>query len=151
MIGQHTISPNQGSRKARRNRGRGDGSGRGSYSGRGGKGQTARSGGNRKPGFEGGQTPLIRRMPKLKGFKNINRVAYQVLNVATLNTYTGGEMVDVIHLYDAGLINRKNKPVKLLGDGELTKKFAVKVDACSKQAREKIEKAGGSVTLTKDV
>jgi large subunit ribosomal protein L15 len=147
MIGQHTLRPNSGSRKQRRIRGRGDGSGRGSFSGRGGKGQTARSGGNIKAGFEGGQTPLIRRIPKLKGFKPPSRVSYQVVNVSALDVFDEGGTVDLITLYERNLISRKNRPVKILGDGELSKKLSVKVDACSASAKQKIEAKGGSVLL----
>src|SRR3989338_6927429 len=101
---QHTLKPNAGSRKARRIKGRGDGSTRGSFSGHGGKGQTARSGGGRKPGFEGGQTPLLRRLPKLKGFKNPNRLPFQVVNLADLNTFDDGATIDLVSLYDSKLI-----------------------------------------------
>lgn len=147
MITQHTLKPNLGSRKKRRNRGRGDGSGRGSFSGRGGKGQTARSGGNRKPGFEGGQTPLLRRLPKLKGFKNPNRLPFQVVNVDGLNVFDEGTVVDLVALYDKKLISRKNRPIKVLGDGKLEKKLTVKADSVSASAKQKIEAAGGSVVL----
>lgn len=147
MISQHTLKPNKGSRKKIRILGRGDASGHGSYSTRGGKGQTARSGGNRKPGFEGGQTPLIRRLPKLKGFNNPNRVPYQIVNVEKLEAFKDGDTVDLVALYDAQFISSKNKPIKILGDGEITKKLTVKVDACSASAKEKIESKGGSVAL----
>lgn len=147
MINQHSLKPNFGARKKSRAIGRGDGSGRGSFSGHGGKGQTARSGGNLKPGFEGGQTPLIRRLPKLKGFKNCTRIDYQIANVSILNAFNDGDNVDLVALYENGLISKKNKPVKILGDGELTKKINLRIDACSKQAKEKIEKRGGTVVL----
>lgn len=149
MIGQHTLQPNPGARKQRRIRGRGDGSGRGSFSGRGGKGQTARSGGNIKAGFEGGQTPLIRRIPKLKGFKPPSHISYQVVNVSALDVFDEGGTVDLITLYERNLISRKNRPVKILGDGELSKKLSVKVDACSASAKQKIEAKGGNVLLPK--
>lgn len=147
MIGQHTLRSNPGARKQRRIRGRGDGSGRGSFSGRGGKGQTARSGGGKKPGFEGGQTPLFRRMPKLKGFKPPHRVAFQAVNVSQLNAFDEGSTVDLVALYEKNIISRKNRPVKLLGDGEVEKKLTVKVDAASASAKQKIEAKGGSVLL----
>lgn len=143
MIGQHTLRPNPGSRKSKRIRGRGDASGSGSFSGRGGKGQTARSGGNVKAGFEGGQTPLLRRIPKLKGFKNPNRAPYQVVNVERLNVFEDGAIVDLVALYDRKLINRKNRMIKILGDGELQKKLTVKAEACSVSAKKKIEEKGG--------
>lgn len=147
MISQHTLKPQRGSRKLPIAFGRGDGSGHGSFSGRGGKGQTARSGGNIKPGFEGGQTPLIRRLPKLKGFKNVNRVVFEPVNVGSLNVFEDGTTVDLVSLYDANLIRHKNRPVKLLGDGELTKKLTLKVDACSPSAKKKIEDKGGTVVV----
>ena len=144
---QHTLSPKPGSRKKAISIGRGDGSGHGSYSGRGMKGQSSRSGGTVKPGFEGGQTPLIRRLPKLKGFKNPNRLPFQVINVVKLNVFENGATVDLVSLFDKGFISKKNLPVKLLGDGEVTKKLTVKVDAVSNSAKGKIEAAGGSVLI----
>lgn len=147
MLGQHTLKPNPGSRKHSRSRGRGDGSGRGSFCGRGGKGQTARSGGGEKPGFEGGQTPLLRRMPKLKGFKPPHHITFQAINVSQLNAFDEGSTVDLIALYEKNIISRKNRPVKLLGDGEVEKKLNVKVDAASASAKQKIEAKGGSVLL----
>lgn len=147
MISQHNLKANSGSRKQRRSRGRGDGSGRGSFSGRGGKGQTARSGGGKRPGFEGGQTPLVRRIPKLKGFKNPNKNPYQVVNVSSLEIFGDGSTVDLVALYENKLISRKNRPLKILGGGELMKKLTVKADACSADAKKKIEAKGGSVVL----
>lgn len=147
MIGLHTLKANQGARKQKRIRGRGDSSGRGNFSGRGGKGQTARSGGGKRPGFEGGQTPLIRRMPKLKGFKNPNKVPYQIVNVEALNKFDDGTNVDIVALYENNLISRKTRPVKILGSGELTKKLQVKIDACSASVKKKIEEKGGTVML----
>ena len=151
MIFQHTIKPNHGSRKKKRVLGRGDGSGHGSFSTRGGKGQTARSGGGTKPGFEGGQTPLIRRLPKLKGFKNPNRLPFQTVNVGRLNGFEDGQTVDIVALYDRQLISRKNRPLKLLGDGELTKKLTLKVDAVSVSARKKVEDKGGTVIVPEKI
>lgn len=122
-------------RQGRKRVGRGNASGHGTYSCRGQKGQSSRSGGRRKAGFEGGQTPLSRKMPKLKGFKNINRIEFKAINVG-----------DLEKLYDAGEVNLTNSktPVKLLGDGEVSKAFKVTVDKASKSAIEKIKKAGGS-------
>lgn len=140
------LKSNPGARKKRKTVGRGNGSGHGSYSTRGGKGQTARSGSGYKPGFEGGQTPLYRKMPKLKGFNNINHVDYQVVNVESLNLFfDDNEEINVVKLYEKKLISHKDRPVKILGDGELTKKFTVKVDRVSASAKEKIEKAKGTV------
>lgn len=147
MLSLSNLKSARGSRKKKRLLGRGDASGHGSYSTRGQKGQSSRSGGGVKPGFEGGQTPLIRRLPKVRGFKNPNRVAYQVINVSQLNVFESGETVDIVAFYEKGLITRKTLPIKLLADGELTKKLTVKVDAASKSATEKIEAKGGQVVV----
>lgn len=125
--------------------GRGNGSGKGTFSGRGCKGQNSRSGGRRRPGFEGGQTPLIRKMPKLRGFRNPNQVKFVTINVGKLEVFEDGSKVDIVALYEKRLIGRKNRPVKILGDGELTKKLEVKIDRVSRSAKEKIEKAKGQV------
>lgn len=151
MISQHNLKPNIGAKKSSRARGRGDGSGKGSFSGRGGKGQTARSGGNIKAGFEGGQTPLIRRLPKLKGFKNPNKMPYQVVNVEKLEAFEDGATINIVALYEKDFVSKKNNPVKILGNGELTKKLNIKVDACSAEAKKKIELKGGTVILSKHV
>lgn len=148
-ISQHSLKPNHGSRRTSKRRGRGDASGRGSFSGRGVKGQKARSGGRRRPGFEGGQTPLVRRFPKLKGFKNPMKTTYQVLNVGDLEKFSDGDTVDVVTLFEQKLINRKKYPVKLLGNGTLKKKLQIKVDAWSASAQEKVEQAGGSMITQK--
>lgn len=149
MISQHTLKPNKGSRIQSVAFGRGDSSGHGSFSGHGGKGQTARTGGRIKLGFEGGQTPLIRRIPKLRGFKNPNRLPYQVVNVERLNGFDDNSTVDIVKLFENKLIFKKNRPIKILGTGELTKKLNVKVDACSAGAKQKIEAVGGTVLLSK--
>ena len=138
------LQSNPGARKRRKVVGRGNGSGHGTYSTRGGKGQTARTGSGYKPGFEGGQTPIYRRMPKLKGFNNPNHVSYQVVNVSSLNVFADNEEVNVVKLFEKKLISQKEKPVKILGDGELTKKLTVKVDRISASAKTKIEKAKGN-------
>lgn len=147
MIGQHTLKPNPGSRRKSIAFGRGDSSGHGSFSGHGGKGQTARSGGGRKPGFEGGQTPIVRRMPKLKGFTPPSYIIYQPVNVHQLNVFKDGDTVDLVALYDRKIIKKKNSPVKVLANGELTKKLTVNIDACSVEAKKKIETAGGTVKI----
>ena len=131
-------------KKIRKRVGRGNGSGMGTYSCRGMNGQNSRAGGKRRPGFEGGQTPLIRKMPKIKGFRSPNRVEFQAVNVGTLEKLDA-EIIDITVLYENNLISKKNLPVKILGMGELTKKLEVKVDKVSASAREKIEKAGGKV------
>jgi large subunit ribosomal protein L15 len=141
-----TLSSNPGARKKRKEVGRGNGSGHGTYSTRGMNGQRQRTGSRKRPGFEGGQTPLYRKMPKLKGFNNPCRVTYQVVNVGNLNIFEENEEIDVVKLYEKHLISHKGQPVKILGDGELKKKLALKVDKFSGLAKEKIEKAGGTIT-----
>lgn len=143
------LFPAPGSRKSRKRVGRGNGSGHGSTAGRGDKGQNSRSGGGKGPGFEGGQNPLHMRMPKLGGFKNRNRVEFAVVNVSRLeDLYAAGDTVDVDSLFEKGVIKSKTTPVKVLGDGELTKKLTVKIDKVSGPARAKIEAAGGTVDLS---
>lgn len=149
MISQSTLKPARGSRRKKRLLGRGDASGHGSFSTRGSKGQSSRSGGGTKPGFEGGQTPLIRRLPKVRGFKNPNRVPFQVVNVGDLEKLEAGSTVDLVVLFERGLVSKKNLPVKLLAGGELSKKFTIKVDSASQAAVEKVEKHGGKVVVSK--
>lgn len=140
------LFPAPGSRKPRKRVGRGNGSGHGSTAGRGDKGQLSRSGGGKGPGFEGGQNPLAMRLPKLPGFKNRFRVEYAIVNVSRLEEcFEADTTIDVDALFDRRLIKSKTAPVKVLGDGELTKKFTVKVDKISASARAKIEAAGGTV------
>ncbi|MBT6068152.1 50S ribosomal protein L15 [Candidatus Peregrinibacteria bacterium] len=142
----NTLKPINKTKKQRV--GRGDGSGRGTYSGRGMKGQTARAGGRRRPGFEGGQTPLIRRMPKLRGFKSPNKITYQVVNVGDLEkTFDAGTKITKELLAKEKLIFNSKKPVKLLGNGELKKALEITVELVSASALSKIEKAKGKVTL----
>ncbi|MBC7265858.1 MAG: 50S ribosomal protein L15 [Coriobacteriia bacterium] len=142
----HDLFPAPGSRKERKRVGRGHGSGHGGRSGRGNKGQLSRSGGGKGPGFEGGQNPLHMRLPKLPGFKNRNRVEYAVVNVFRLDAlYEAGEVVDVDSLFAKGVIKSKTVPVKVLGDGEITKALTVRVDKVSVPAKAKIEAAGGTV------
>lgn len=142
----HDLFPAPGSRKERKRVGRGHGSGHGGRSGRGNKGQLSRSGGGKGPGFEGGQNPLHMRLPKLPGFKNRNRVEYAVVNVSRLDAlYEAGAVVDIDSLFEKGVIKSKTVPVKVLGDGELTKALTVRVDKVSASAKAKIEAAGGTV------
>ncbi|MBU1446486.1 50S ribosomal protein L15 [Patescibacteria group bacterium] len=141
------LKSNKGARKNKKRIGRGNASGHGTYSTRGMNGQTARSGGRVRPGFEGGQTTFVQRMPKLKGFTNPTYIKYQVVNVKDLNNFDDGAIVDKESMLKAGLIDKKRMKVKVLGDGELTKKLTVKVDAITKSAKEKIEKANGSVEI----
>jgi len=142
----HDLMPAPGSRKNRKRVGRGNGSGHGSTAGRGDKGQLSRSGGGKGPGFEGGQNPLAMRLPKLPGFKNRFRTEYAIVNVSRLEEkFSAKDTVDIDALFDAGLVKSKTIPVKVLGDGELTKSLTVKVDKVSGPARAKIESAGGTV------
>ncbi len=139
------LSSKTGSKKRKRV-GRGNASGHGTYSCKGMKGQTARSGGRRRPGFEGGQTPYLRKMPKLKGFKNPNRVEYQAINVGDLNMFEDKATVNAETLYSKNLISKKNKPVKLLaGKGSLEKTLTIEVDKASKKAIELVEAKKGKV------
>lgn len=142
----HDLHPAEGSKKARKRVGRGNSAGQGTTAGRGTKGQLSRSGGGKGAGFEGGQTPLAMRLPKLPGFKNHNRVEYAPVNVARLEVlYNDGETVDAESLLAKGVIKHDYVPVKVLGDGELTKKLTVRVDKVSASAKAKIEAAGGKV------
>ncbi|WP_296242824.1 50S ribosomal protein L15 [uncultured Faecalicoccus sp.] len=138
----HEMKPLQASQK--RNRvGRGPGSGNGKTSGRGQKGQKARSGGGVRLGFEGGQTPLARRLPK-RGFTNFNRVEYAIVNVEALNQFEDGTEITAALLLDKKVIRKELGGLKVLGNGELTKKLTVKATKFSQSAKEAIEKAGGT-------
>ena len=142
----HDLFPAPGSRKKAKRVGRGHGSGHGGRSGRGNNGQLSRAGGGKGPGFEGGQNPLHMRLPKLPGFKNRFRVEYAIVNVSRLEErFDAGSTVDIDALHAAGIIKSKTAPVKVLGDGDLTKALTVKVDKVSGAAKAKIEAAGGTV------
>ena len=141
-----TLQSNPGARKRRKVVGRGVGSGHGTYSTRGMNGQRQRTGSGKHPGFEGGQTPLFRRLPKFRGFTNVNNVSFQVVNVEKLNKFNDGDEINVVKLFESKLISSKSKPVKILGNGELTKKLNIKVDRISESAKLKIEKAKGTAT-----
>ncbi|MDZ4655763.1 MAG: 50S ribosomal protein L15 [Coriobacteriia bacterium] len=144
----HDLFPAPGSRKDRKRVGRGHGSGHGGRSGRGDNGQLSRAGGGKGPGFEGGQNPLAMRLPKLPGFKNRNRIEYAIVNVSRLeDLYDKGATVDIDTLFAKGVIKSKSVPVKVLGDGEISKPLTVKTDKVSASARTKIEAAGGTVEL----
>jgi large subunit ribosomal protein L15 len=140
----HDLKPPKGSHRGRIRKGRGPGSGIGKTSGRGGKGQTARSGGSTRPGFEGGQMPLIRRIPK-RGFTNPFKQEAQVVNVRHLGLLAEGVEVTPETLFGAGLVRRPTQPIKLLGMGEVQRKFLVKGVAVSASAKSKIEQAGGTI------
>ncbi len=140
----HNLKPAPGAKRTRKRVGRGPGSGNGKTAGRGHKGQRSRSGFSRRYGFEGGQMPLVRRIPK-RGFVNIFRVEYQVVNVRDLEkVFDAGDEVNQETLLAKGLIRRGSKPIKVLGTGDLSKKLSVRVDKCSRSARSKIEAAGGT-------
>ncbi|HFC98061.1 MAG TPA: 50S ribosomal protein L15 [Thermosulfurimonas dismutans] len=144
------LRPFAGSKHREKRVGRGPGSGHGKTSCRGQKGQRARSGGGVPPWFEGGQMPLIRRLPK-RGFKNPFRVEYAVVNVRDLaRRFSSGEVVDVEALKRVGLVKGRGVRVKLLGDGEIDFALTVRVHAVSRSAKEKIEKAGGRVEVIED-
>jgi large subunit ribosomal protein L15 len=140
----HDLTPSPGSRKNKKKVGRGPGSGMGKTSGRGHKGLKARSGGSVRPGFEGGQMPIYRRLPK-RGFFNIFKTNNAVINIADLERLDDGATIDIESLRAAGLVKGRRDGVKLLGNGETTKKFTLKNVLVSKAAREKIESAGGSI------
>lgn len=140
-----TLKPRPGSTRKTKRRGRGEGSGLAVTAGRGHKGYGSRGGAKQRAWFEGGQMPLQRRLPKF-GFTNINKVVYQVINIADLQEADVKE-INPETLYELKMIRKKRIPVKLLGTGEITKKVDIKVNAVSKSAREKVEKAGGTVTL----
>ena len=142
----HEISPAPGSVKDVKSIGRGHGSGQGKTAGKGHKGQKARSGGGVRPGFEGGQTTLARRIPK-RGFNNIFATEYAIVNVSDLNKFAEDTVVDEELLKAAGLIKKSYAGVKVLGDGELTTKLTVKAAKFTKSAVEKIEKAGGKAEV----
>jgi len=144
----HDLTPAPGATKARKRVGRGPGSGRGKTATRGYNGQKSRAGGGKGNGFEGGQTPLARRLPYLPGFKNINRVEYAPVNVGRLDgLFADGDIVDSASLKAKGVIKKEDALVKVLGDGELTKSLTVKVDKVSASAAQKIEAAGGKVEV----
>ena len=144
----HELSPQEGSVKNRFRKGRGAGSGNGKTAGKGHKGQNARSGGGVRPGFEGGQLPLYRKLPK-RGFKNfLFGKVYTVVNVESLNKFNDGEVVDAAALLAKGIISDVAKNgVKVLGEGELTKNLTVKASVFSGSAKEKIEAAGGKTEV----
>jgi len=142
----HDLSPAEGSRKSRKRVGRGESSGWGKTSGKGHKGINARSGGGVRPGYEGGQMPLHRRLPK-RGFTNIFKKSYAVVNIRDLNRFASGALVDRDALVTAGVLNDKTRPVKLLGQGEISVSLDVKLAAVSESARKKVEAAGGKVEV----
>ena len=142
----HELKPVEGARHYKKRVGRGTGSGMGKTATRGHKGQNARSGGGVRPGFEGGQTPLFKRLPK-RGFSNVNRVEYAVVNVSDLNVFEAGSVVDLAALKAQGLVKKVYEGVKVLGNGEITVALTVKVAKCSEVAKQKISAAGGTIEV----
>jgi large subunit ribosomal protein L15 len=142
----HELSPADGSRKTRKRVGRGPGSGHGKTSCRGHKGQKARSGGGSRPGFEGGQMPLQRRLPK-RGFTNIFKKRYNIINIKDLNRFEPNASLDAEALKEAGLVKKLGDGIKLLGNGEITFPVFMKVNKVSNNAKEKIEALGGTVEI----
>jgi len=144
-VRQDTLSPIQGSRKTRKRVGRGNGSGHGTYSGRGCKGQKSRAGYKIRPGFEGGQLPLIKRLPRKRGFTNIFRVEYSTVSVEKLNVFDSGSEVTPEKMVAAGLVKSLQQPIKVLADGDITCPLTVKANKFSAAAKDKIEAAGGKI------
>ena len=146
MMKLHELSPVEGSKKNSKRIGRGHGSGWGKTAGKGHKGQKARSGGGVRPGFEGGQMPLQRRIPK-RGFNNIFAKEIVAVNLSALNRFEDGAVVDTQALLDAGIVKNNFDGIKILGNGNITKKLEVKAAAFSASAKEKIEAAGGKAEV----
>ena len=142
----HELTPAAGSSKKAWRKGRGPGSGNGKTAGKGHKGQNARSGGGVRPGFEGGQLPLYRKLPK-RGFHNKFGKQFAIVNIEALNRFEDGAVIDTAALCEAGLVTRIDDGVKILGNGELTKKLTVKAAVFSNSAKEKIEAAGGKTEV----
>ena len=140
---QTKIRPPEGAKHKRKRVGRGNASGHGSFSGRGCKGQKSRSGPNVRVGFEGGQLPLIKRLPALRGFHNKFKTIYSAVNVGDLDKFDAGTEVTVAELYKAGMIQTVKHPVKILGDGKIEKALTVKANKFTAVAKEKIDAAGG--------
>ena len=142
----HELQPAAGSTTAAKRLGRGSGSGLGKTSGKGHKGAKARSGGGKRPGFEGGQMPLYRRVPK-RGFTNVFSTVYETVNVERLEAFENGAVITAQTLVDAGIIHHADVALKILGDGELTKKLTVKANKFTASAKEKIEAVGGTAEV----
>ncbi|MEK4487694.1 50S ribosomal protein L15 [Psychrobacillus sp. FSL H8-0484] len=142
----HELKPAEGSRSTRNRVGRGIGSGNGKTAGRGHKGQNSRSGGGVRPGFEGGQNPLFRRLPK-RGFTNINRKEFAIVNLDTLNRFEEGTEITPALLIETGVVSSEKSGIKILGNGTLDKKLTVKAHKFSASAKEAIENAGGQTEV----
>jgi large subunit ribosomal protein L15 len=142
----HNLAPAPGSKKRRKRIGRGPGSGHGKTATKGHKGILARSGGGKRPGFEGGQMPLVRRLPKF-GFTNPSRVEYAIVNLKSLEKWVGDGVITPQAMVDAGLVKRKRLPIKILGVGELKKALVIQAHKFSNSAQSKIQAAGGRVEV----
>ena len=142
----HDLSPAEGSRRDSFRKGRGPGSGNGKTAGKGHKGQNARSGGGVRPGFEGGQLPLYRKLPQ-RGFNNKFAKTYSIVNVDIFNKFEDGAVVDLATLMEKKIVRKANDGLKVLGNGEITKKITVKAAVFSATAKEKIEAAGGKIEV----
>ena len=142
---QHELAPPTGARHKRKRIGRGLGSGHGRTAGKGSKGQLARAGRHIRPGFEGGQNPLIKRLPEKRGFTNIFRVEYDTINITVLNRFEADSEVTPQRFVEEGLVKSLKKPIKILGDGNLLKPLTVSAHKFTQTARSKIEAAGGMV------
>ena len=140
---QDKLAPAPGSKKNRKRVGRGDGSGHGTYSGRGSKGQKSRAGYKMRPGFEGGQLPLIKRLPRKRGFTNIFRTEYSLVNIGKLNMFESGSEVTPESLVAAGVVKSLRHPIKILANGDIDHPLSVKANKFSAAAKAKIEAAGG--------
>ena len=140
---QDELSPAPGSKQRRKRVGRGDGSGHGTYSGRGCKGQKSRSGHSMRPGFEGGQLPLIKRLPQKRGFTNIFRTEYSIVNINKLNIFEPGSEITPEKLVAARIVKSLRHPIKILADGDINRPLVVKANKFSAAAKAKIEAAGG--------
>jgi len=143
LVRQDKLAPAPGSKKSRKRVGRGDGSGHGTYSGRGCKGQKSRAGYKMRPGFEGGQLPLIKRLPQKRGFVNIFRTEYSVVNINKLNMFETGSEVTPEKLVAAGVVKSLRHPIKILAEGDINYPLSVKANKFSAAAKAKIEAAGG--------
>jgi large subunit ribosomal protein L15 len=151
LVKQNNIAPAPGSKHTRKRVGRGNGSGHGTYSGRGCKGQKSRAGNQKfRPGFEGGQLPLIKRLPQKRGFTNNFRIEYNLVSVGELNKFKSGSKVAPKDLLTAGMIKSLAKPIKILADGEIDHPITIKANKFSTSARAKIEAAGGKVEEVTD-
>jgi large subunit ribosomal protein L15 len=142
---QNELKPPAGSKRKRKRIGRGDASGHGSYSGRGVKGQKARSGGGVRAGFEGGQLPIVKRLPRKRGFTNIFKTEYSIVNLGKLGVFAPDSKVGPQELLEAGLVKSVKRPIKILSDGEINQPLVVKADKISAAAQRKIVAAGGSI------